>query len=60
MVAMLQAKMVETAKSKGGKEIPIPDVHEVQTYNVDYLPTFHAATTYIRGRGMSPASLPKQ
>ena len=43
--------MVESAKAKGGKEIPVPKVTRVPTYNTDYLPTFREPNTYIRGRG---------
>ena len=43
--------MVESAKAKGGKEIPVPKVTHVPTYNTDYLPTFREPNTYIRGRG---------
>ena len=46
-----QAKMVESAKAKGGKEIPVPKVTRVPSYNTDYLPTFREPNTYIRGRG---------
>ena len=50
-VAAMQAKMVESAKAKGGKEIPVPKVTRVPSYNTDYLPTFREPNTYIRGRG---------
>ncbi|EIE24666.1 hypothetical protein COCSUDRAFT_41002 [Coccomyxa subellipsoidea C-169] len=43
--------MVSSAKAKGGKEIPVPKVTLVPTYNIDYLPTFREQNTYIRGRG---------
>jgi hypothetical protein len=43
--------MVSSAKAKGGKEIPVPKVSVVPTYNIDYLPTFREQSTYIRGRG---------
>ncbi|CAL8467691.1 g7229 [Coccomyxa elongata] len=46
-----EAKMVSSAKAKGGKEIPVPKVTAVPTYNIDYLPTFREQSTYIRGRG---------
>jgi len=46
--------MVASAKAKGGKEIPVPKVTEVPTYNTDYLPTFREKNTYIRGRGEVP------
>ena len=45
----VQARMVE--KPKGGKEIPVPKVTRVPSYNTDYLPTFREPNTYIRGRG---------
>ncbi len=45
--------MVSSAKAKGGKEIPVPKVTAVPTYNTDYLPTFREQSTYIRGRGRS-------
>lgn len=40
-------------QAKGGKEIPIPITLKVETYDVDYLPTFQERNTYIRGRGGS-------
>ena len=46
-----QAKMVQSAKAKGGQEIPVPRVSLVPTYKLDYLPTFREQNTYIRGRG---------
>ncbi len=46
--------MVSSAKAKGGKEIPVPKVTLVPTYNIDYLPTFREQNTYIRGRGGPP------
>jgi hypothetical protein len=52
--ACYQAKMVSSAKAKGGKEIPVPKVTLVPTYNIDYLPTFREQNTYIRGRGVPP------
>lgn len=45
--------MVSSAKAKGGKEIPVPKVTAVPTYNIDYLPIFREQSTYIRGRGGS-------
>ena len=51
IIAATQAKMVESAKAKGGKEIPVPKVTRVPSYNTDYLPTFREPNTYIRGRG---------
>lgn len=52
--------MVESAKAEGGKEIPVPKVTRVPSYNTDYLPTFREPNTYIRGRGRAydSSSLP--
>ncbi|KAK9843485.1 hypothetical protein WJX81_005242 [Elliptochloris bilobata] len=46
-----EAIMVQSAKAKGGKEIPIPTVTFVPTYKREYLPTYREAKTYHRGRG---------
>ncbi len=43
--------MVQSAKAKGGQEIPVPRVSFVPSYNTDYLPTFREQNTYTRGRG---------
>ena len=43
--------MVQCSKAKGGREIPIPQVKDVPTYCLEYLPTFREPPTYIRGRG---------
>jgi enhancer of polycomb-like protein len=43
--------MVQQQSAKGGKEIPIPGVVKVPTYEIDYLPTFRERNTYLRGRG---------
>ena len=50
--------MVQSAKAKGGKEIPIPTVEFVPTYKRDYLPTFTEQSTYIRGRGALDVGAP--
>ena len=47
----VQAKAQESAKAKGGKEIPIPTVTFVPTYKREYLPTYRERSTYHRGRG---------
>lgn len=39
--------------SKGIKEIPTPITLNVDTYSLDYLPTFYKRNTYIRGKGGS-------
>ncbi len=51
--------MVQSAKAKGGKEIPIPTVEFVPTYKRDYLPTFTEQSTYIRGRGALGRGAPR-
>lgn len=38
-------------KTGGVKEIPIPGVTRVPTYDIDYLPAFRERNTYVRGRG---------
>lgn len=43
--------MIKQENAKGGKEIPIPGVTKVPTYQLDYLPTFRERNTYLRGRG---------
>lgn len=48
----VQAKAQESAKAKGGKEIPIPTVTFVPTYKREYLPTYRERSTYHRGRGV--------
>lgn len=42
---------VKTVKTKKGKEIPVPEVRNVASYAVDYLPIFRPPQTYIHGRG---------
>lgn len=37
--------------SKGVREIPTPITLDVDTYSLDYLPTFYKRNTYIRGKG---------
>ena len=54
---MLQAKMVQSKKARGGQEIPVPKVRQVQSYARDYLPVFQEPHTYLRGRGQSPSHL---
>ena len=44
--------MVQSEKAKGGKEIPTPEVREVDSWKRDYLPTFKERSTYVRGRGV--------
>lgn len=39
--------------SKGVREIPTPITLNVDTYSLDYLPTFYKRNTYIRGKGGS-------
>jgi hypothetical protein len=46
----MQPKMVEQ-DGKGVKEIPIPGVTTIASYQYEYLPTWKARYTYIRGRG---------
>lgn len=46
-----QAHMVKTDKNKKGKEIPIPQVRIVPTYEQDYLPVYERPATYVRGKG---------
>lgn len=53
----MQAKMISSAKAKGGKEIPVPKVTSVPSYNTDYLPNFREQNTYIRGRGTTPSQI---
>lgn len=43
--------MIKQENARGGKEIPIPGVTKVATYDLDYLPTFRERNTYLRGRG---------
>lgn len=50
---MLLMQPKPTEQQKGSKEIPIPGVSRVPTYDVDYLPTFRERNTYIRGKGGS-------
>lgn len=45
----MQPKMVE--QHEGVKEIPIPGVSRVPTYEIDYLPTYKERNTYLRGKG---------
>ena len=51
--SLLQAKMVQSKKARGGQEIPVPKVRRVETYTRDYLPIFQEHNTYLRGRGVS-------
>lgn len=44
--------MVKTDKNKKGKEIPIPQVRIVPTYDQDYLPVYERPGTYVRGKGI--------
>lgn len=44
-----QPKMIK--QEKGGKEIPIPGINLVSSYELDYLPTWRERNTYIRGKG---------
>ncbi|KFM29105.1 Enhancer of polycomb-like protein 2 [Auxenochlorella protothecoides] len=44
-------KMISQADGKGGKEIPIPGVKTIPSYERDYLPTWKDQNTYIRDRG---------
>lgn len=46
-----QVHMVMTDKNRKGKEIPIPQVRVVPTYNQDYLPVYERPTTYVREKG---------
>jgi enhancer of polycomb-like protein len=39
--------------AKGGREIPTPITLAVESYALDYLPTFNKRNTYIRGKGGS-------
>lgn len=43
---------VKTVKTKKGKEIPVPEVRNVASYTVDYLPIFRPPQTYIHGHGV--------
>jgi enhancer of polycomb-like protein len=46
--------MVKRKQAEGkaeGKEIPIPGIYRIATYEVEYLPTFRERNTYLRGRG---------
>lgn len=47
----LQPKMISQADGKGGKEIPIPGVKTIPSYERDYLPSWKDQNTYIRDRG---------
>jgi len=40
-------------QAKGGREIPTPITLTVDSYVLDYLPSFHENNTYIRGKGGS-------
>ncbi|KAL6785691.1 hypothetical protein ACKKBF_B01255 [Auxenochlorella protothecoides x Auxenochlorella symbiontica] len=44
-------KMISQADGKGGKEIPIPGVKTIPSYERDYLPSWKDQNTYIRDRG---------
>ncbi|GMH45154.1 hypothetical protein BSKO_13111 [Bryopsis sp. KO-2023] len=46
-----EVQMVKTDKNRKGKEIPIPLVRQVPTYEEDYLPIFDKPETYLRGKG---------
>ena len=48
---VMQPQMVQ--HSKGVREIPTPITLNVDTYSLDYLPTFYKRNTYIRGKGGS-------
>lgn len=47
---LLQAKTAPH-DAKPTKEIPIPGVEKVPTYEIEYLPTFKERNAYLRGRG---------
>ena len=42
---------IQHARPTGSKEIPIPGITKVPTYDLDYLPAFRERNTYLRGKG---------
>lgn len=55
---LAQPKMINQADGKGGKEIPIPGVVRVPTYQQDYLPCWRDQNTYIKDAGGAGARGP--